>query len=129
MAGKFQIDFTAATAWQPVRWYDLATSSSQDLANKGASLLAYNILHEPVEVLYSNIWYNIANAQSPTVTILEENAARVVLRTQYHLQPAGSDFLVQTDYTVYASGRVAVATSVLNQAVPAERSAQSSTPS
>jgi hypothetical protein len=115
VAGKFQLDFTSATAWQPARWYDLATSSSQDLANKGASQTVYNLLNEPIEIRYSGTWYNIANAQSPTVTILEENASRVVLRTQFHLRPTSSDFLVQTDYTVYASGRVAVSASVQNQ--------------
>ncbi|MEO7910098.1 MAG: hypothetical protein ABIV47_10650 [Roseiflexaceae bacterium] len=39
----------------------------------------------------------------------------MIIRSIYHIQPAGSDFLVQTDYTVYASGRVAASMSFINQ--------------
>ena len=56
----------------------------------------------------------MAEGQSATAAILEETPARVVLRTQYHLRPTDSDFLVQADYTVYASGRVAVNMSLQN---------------
>ncbi|MCL4295968.1 MAG: hypothetical protein KJ077_09585 [Anaerolineae bacterium] len=108
VAGKFQLDFTGANAWQPARWFDLADSASQDLANKNGSGPGYNVLNQPVEMLYNGAWYSLTNAQEASVTILEESPARLVLRSQYHLRPSGSDFLVRTDYTVYASGRVAV---------------------
>jgi hypothetical protein len=114
VAGKFQLDFTAASGWQPTRWFDLATSSSQDLANKGGGGLGYNVLNEPAEFLYNGTWYWLNDAQDASATILEETPARLILRTQYHLRPSSSDFLVQTDYTVYASGRVAASLTVQN---------------
>ena len=114
VAGQYQLDFTAANAWQPTRWFDLASSASQDLANKSGGGAGYNLLQVPTEFLYNGIWYSIANAQSVTASILEETPARVILRTQYHIQPSGSDFLVQTDYTIYASGRVATSLTIQN---------------
>ncbi len=102
--GKFQLDFTSAGAWQPTRWFDLATSSSQDLANKGGSSVGYNVLNEPTEIRFDGSWYSLANAQSVTASILEETPARVTLRTQHHLRSTGADFLVQTDYTIYPRG-------------------------
>jgi hypothetical protein len=114
-AGKFQLDFTAASAWQPTRWFDLATSISLDLANKNGGGLGYNVLNAPVEFQLNGSWYNLSHASNATATIIEENESRVVLRTQYHMLPTGSDFFVQTDYTVYASGRVAVNMTLQNQ--------------
>jgi hypothetical protein len=115
VAGQFQLDFTAASGWQPTRWFDLATSSSQDLANKNGSGPGYNVLNLPTEFLEGGSWYSLANAQSVTASILEETPARLVLRTSYHIRPSGSDFLVQTDYTIYASGRVAASLTIQNQ--------------
>src|SRR5262249_22140392 len=118
--GQFRLDFVNTSAWQPTRWFDLATSSSQDLANKGGSSAGYNGLNEPAEILFGGAWYSLAHAQSATASILEETPARVTLRTQYHIRPAGADFLVQTDYTIYASGRVAASLTIQNQSGSSE---------
>ena len=115
VAGQFRLDFTAANGWQPTSWYDLATSSSQDLANKNGGGAGYNLLQLPNEILFNGTWYSLADVQNATATILEETPARLTLRTQYHIRPSGSDFLVQTDYTIYASGRVAVNMAIQNQ--------------
>jgi hypothetical protein len=47
-------------------------------------------------------------------TMLEETPARFVQRTPYHIRPSGSDFLVQTDYSVYPSRRVGVSLTIQN---------------
>jgi glucose/arabinose dehydrogenase len=114
VANRFRLDFTSANAWQPTRWYDLATSGTQDLANKGGSAANYNVLHAPFEFLLGSTWHSIANAQDASVTIVEESPARVLLRTQYHIRPSSSDFLIRTDYAISAAGRVAVSGVVQN---------------
>ena len=114
VSGKFQLDFTAANGWQPTSWYDLATSTSQDLANKSSGGLGHNVLVSPFEVLYNTGWYSLDNAQNATVSILEQSPARAILQTQYHLATEGGDFLVQAVYTIYASGRIAVNMAIQN---------------
>ena len=120
VAGQYQLDFTAANAWQPTRWFDLASSASQDLANKSGGGAGYNLLQEAGEFFFNGTWYSLASAQSVTASILEETPARVVLRTQYHIRPAGADFLVQTDYTIYPSGRVASSLTIQNQSTSSQ---------
>ena len=114
--GKFRLDFSAAAGWQPVSWYDLAADPAQDLANKGATRAARNVLNPPMELLYNSVWYSLDDAQNASIGILENNSARIVLYSQYQLQPAGANLLVQTTYSIYASGRVAVHMQVTNTA-------------
>lgn len=85
-----------------------------DLANKDGVSINYNVLNEPVELQIGRSWYGIANAQDVQMTFIEENPGRVILRTEYSLRPDRDNFLVQTDYTVYASGRVVVNLNVHN---------------
>lgn len=125
VAGRFQIDFTKDAAWQAVRWFDLGTAPGVDLANKSSPTDSPTLVEPIILQDTASNYFDTSVAITPAITVLEENPARVVLSTTYKFHqttPPDSglpckDTTMRADYTLYASGRVAVNSSLHNDDV------------
>lgn len=104
--GRFQLVFDEAHQLQASEWYDLASSEpTVNLAQSDGPSLNYNVLQSPLELFYDSQWQNLTNALTPTITIAEQNAELVTLRTAWSWSTsAGGHFRVFTTHRVWVTG-------------------------
>ncbi|MBX3226287.1 MAG: hypothetical protein KIT84_43110 [Labilithrix sp.] len=105
--GRVSFGFTAKRSWQLVSWHDLSVEG-------GAAFdLGYEpiAISEPIQVGYDGLSYGTQRSEGGTVEIVEENAARAILKTTFaHRPPHGSVHTATTTYAIYADGRIVEAT-------------------
>ena len=107
--GKFQIDFVEDASWQPARWFDLQQPVIEDL------VAGRPFLTSPCEILKMGVgWFGALEATDAWVDVIEETPGRAVVRATYEHDEDWGELQIQTDYTIYASGRVAARAIITN---------------
>jgi hypothetical protein len=97
-SGRFSVDFAKAKGWQADGWRDLATQADLLLtADRG--------LDNPFAIGVQNVDFFNPPA---SLTIVSESPAAVLLRTVGEGDHGGTRIRIGVDYTVFASGRIAV---------------------
>lgn len=113
--GRFRLVFDEAHKWQASAWYDLSHNATENLARSDGPTLNYNVIQSPVELAYDQ-WYNLDNATSPSMTIIEQDTSHIMLQTSWKWHPAdGSTFVVTSTHTIRTTGAWEIKTFLTNQ--------------
>ncbi|MBW2465222.1 MAG: hypothetical protein JRH11_26470 [Deltaproteobacteria bacterium] len=111
--GLFRLDFAETDHWQIAEWNDLATDALVNLASD-ASIT--RVLFDPFYTAYGGNWYAVNDASGGTVTVVDQSPARAIIDTTIDYAPAGEGFEVHAVYTVYATGRIGISSTLTNTA-------------
>jgi hypothetical protein len=120
VAGCWSVTFTEASAWQPTRWHDLASDPGLNLASESAGNNSdSNLLFAPA-YLSAGPWLSPDDVPASAVTATLEDGAPAYAIVQTHLRwedapDANLPGIESTTlYTVWASGRIAAHTELVN---------------
>jgi hypothetical protein len=111
--GLFRLEFAESDHWQIAEWNDLATDT---LVNLASDAPITRVLYDPFYTSYGGTWYAVNDASGGTVSVVDQAPARAIIDTTIDYAPAGEGFEVHAVYTVYATGRIGISSTLTNTA-------------